>query len=78
MELTENKSFVKYATQTMHCLRKTLLPYEHEWTCPSCGYDVKKRQNEPTKIQRKEISFISRLRYAEKNYMFLYRCVDDI
>ena len=27
-----------------HCNRNSLLPYEYEWTCFSCGYNVNKRK----------------------------------
>ena len=37
MELTEDEIIQRYAKQCKHCLRRTLLPYEYEWTCFSCG-----------------------------------------
>ena len=49
----------------LHCLRNILLPYEYELTCLSSGYNVIKRKNELSKIQRKRINFINRLKYAE-------------
>ena len=58
MELTEEQIFDKYRKQCMHCLRNTLLPYENEWRCLSCGYDVIKRENELSKIRRKKNKFI--------------------
>ena len=33
-----------------HCNRNTLLPYEYEHSCFSCGYNVNKRKNELSKI----------------------------
>ena len=65
MELTEDEIVEKYAKNCGHCNRKTLLPYEYEWTCFSCGYNVNKRKHEFSKIQRKKIIFINRLKYAE-------------
>ena len=56
------KFFLKYAKQCGNCSRNMLLPYEHEWSCVSCGYNVIKRKNELTKIQRKKINFINRLK----------------
>ena len=47
-----------------HCNRNTLLPYEYEWTCFSCGYNVNKRNNELSKIQREKINFIKRIKNA--------------
>ena len=43
MELTEDQKIGKYAKQCGHCKRNTLLVYEHEFTCISCGYDVVKK-----------------------------------
>ena len=65
MELTEDKIIQKYGKFCGHCKRNTLLPYEYEYTCFSCGYNVNKRKHELSKIQRKKINFINRLKYAE-------------
>ena len=65
MELTEDRIIEKYGKHCGHCNRNTLLPYEYEYTCFSCGYNVNKRKNELSKIQRKKINFINRLKYAE-------------
>ena len=40
MELSENEIKQKYAKQCGRCGQNTLLPYEHDWTCVSCGYNV--------------------------------------
>ena len=53
MESTEDQKIEKYAKQRKHCTRKTLLPYEYEFTCISCGHNVIKRKSELIKIQRK-------------------------
>ena len=74
MELTEDEIIQKYAKQCRHCNRNTLLPYEYEWTCISCNYVVSKRKNELSKIQRKKINFINRLKYAEVKIFSI--CVD--
>ena len=74
MELTEDEIIQKYAKNCGHCKRNSLLPYEYEWTCFSCGYNVHKRKNELSKIQRKKINFIIRLKYAEVKIFSI--CVD--
>ena len=76
MEMTEDQIFEKYAKNCGHCNRNTLLPYEYEWSCFSCYYVVSKRKNELSKIQRKKINFINRLKYAEVRIFFhMYRCI---
>ena len=65
MELTEDEIIKNYAKQCRHCNRNTLLPYEYERTCISCNYNVSKRKYELSKIQRKKINFINRLKYSE-------------
>ena len=65
MELTENEIIQKYAKRCGHCNRNTLLPFEYEFTCFPCGYNINKRKHELSKIQRKKINFINRLKYAE-------------
>ena len=74
MELTEDEIIQKYAKNCGHCNRNTLLPYEYEWSCFSCNYVVSKRKNELSKIQRKKINFINRLKYAEVKIFSI--CVD--
>ena len=66
MKLTEDEIIQKYAKQSLHCSRNTLLPYEYEWTCIICGYILIKRKQEFSKIQREKIKFIKRLEYAEQ------------
>ena len=75
MELTDDEIIQKYAKRCGHCNRKTLLPYEYEHTCISCGYNVIKRKHQLSKIQRKKINFINRLKYAEQNILHLYRSI---
>ena len=55
MELTEDEIIQKCGKCCGHCNRNTLLPYEYEWTCFSCGYNVNKRKYELSKIQRKKL-----------------------
>ena len=74
MELTEDEIIEKYAKKCLHCNRNTLLPYEYEFTGLSCGYNVIKRKHELSKIQRKKINFINRLKYAEQK--IFCNCID--
>ena len=57
MELTADEIIQKYAKHCGHCNQNTLLPYEYEFTCFSCGYNVIKRKHELSKIQRKKLIF---------------------
>ena len=54
MELTEDEIVEKYGKKCGHCNRNTLLPYEFEYICFSCGHNVIKRKLELTKTQRKK------------------------
>ena len=74
MELTEDEIIQKNAKRCGHCNRNTILPYEYEFTCIACGYNVSKRKHELSKIQRKKINFINRLKYAEDKIFSI--CVD--
>ena len=74
MELTEDEIIQKMQKKCLHCNRNTLLPYEFEFTCIACGYKVNKRKHELSKIQRKKINFINRLKYAEVKIFSI--CVD--
>ena len=65
MDLSEDKIIENYAKHCGHCNRNTLLPYECDWTCFSCGYNLFNRKNELSKKQRKKINFMNRLNYAE-------------
>ena len=73
MELTEDEVIEKYSKRCGHCNRNTLLPYEYQWTCFSCGYIVTKQKHELSKKQRKK-SFINRLKCAEVKIFSI--CVD--
>ena len=66
MKLHEDRIFKKYAKNCGHCNQNTLLPYEYEWTCFSCGYNVNKRKHELSRIQRKKINFINKIKHADK------------
>ena len=60
--MSEDEIIEKYGKNCGHFNRNTLLPYEYEFTCLSCGYNVIKRKHELSKIQRKKINFINRLK----------------
>ena len=74
MDLTEDEIIQKYAKQCRHCSRNTLLPYEYEWTCFSCGYNVNKCKDALSKIQRTKYNSINRLKYAEHKIFCI--CID--
>ena len=74
MVLTEDEIIQKYAKRCGHCNRNTLLPYEYEFICIACGYNVTKRKHDLSKIQRKKINFINRLKYAEVKIFCI--CID--
>ena len=74
VELTENEITEKYGQHRGHCNRDTLLPYEYEFTGVSGGFNLIKRKHELSKIQRKKINFINRLKHAEHKMFCI--CVD--
>ena len=57
MELTEDEIIQKYAKNCGHCKRNCLLPYEYEFTCLSCGYNVKKKKTSTLKNTKKKNYF---------------------
>ena len=71
MEQTEDENIQKYVKKCLQCLRNTLLLYKCEFTSISCGYNLIKRKNELSKVQRKRINFIIRLKCAKKNFVFV-------
>ena len=74
MELTEDEIIQKYAKRCGHCNRNISLPYEYEFTCFSCGFNVNKCKNELSKIERKKSNFINRLKYGEIKIFSI--CID--
>ena len=74
MELTEVEIIPKYGKRCGHCNRNTLLPYEFEFICFSCGYKLNKCKHELSKLQRKKINLINRLKYAERKIFSI--CID--
>ena len=74
MELVEDQRIESYANRCLYCTRNTLLPYEYEWTCVACGYNVVRRNNELRESQRKTMNPMNRLKYAENKIICL--CID--
>ena len=72
MDLTEDQKIEKYVKKRMHCTRNTLLPYEYEYTCFTCGYNVIKWKNELSKISRKKLNFMNRSKYAQHKTFCLW------
>ena len=76
MELTENEIIQKYGKQCGHLSRNILLPYEDEFTCFSCGYNVIKRKRELSKIQRNINKFHQSLEKCRtQNILHMWRCI---
>ena len=65
MQLAEDEIFEKSGQKCGNCNRNTLLPHEYVWTCISCGYDLIKRKRELSKMQRRKINLIIRIKHAE-------------
>ena len=61
MELTEDEIIQKYVQHSGHCNRNTLQPYQNEFTCFSCGYNLIKRKHKLSEIQQKRINLINRI-----------------
>ena len=74
MILSEEEIIQKYAKNYSHCNRNTLLPYEYEYTCFLCGFNINKRKHELSKIQRKKINFVNRLKFSEQKVFCI--CID--
>ena len=68
MELSGDEIFKNYGKHCVHCNRKTILPYEYELNCVSCGYNVIKQKNELSKLQRKRINFSHRLKMQNTKF----------
>ena len=58
MELRENESYTNFAKFCGNCNRNTLLPYEDEWTCTSCRFNLIKRKHEFSKVQGKKSKLV--------------------
>ena len=75
MNLSEDQIIEKYAKKCGPCLRNTLLPYESELSCVSCGYKVIKRKHELIKKQLKK-KFCQSIKICQtQNFLFLCRYI---
>ena len=54
MELIEDEIIQKFGKKCGHCNRNTLLAYEYEGTCFSCGYNVNKRKMNSQRFNEKK------------------------
>ena len=75
MEITEDEIIQKYGQNCRHCNRNTLLPYEYEYTCFSCGYNVIKRKHELSKVKRKKNTFYKQIEICRVKNLLDF-CVD--
>ena len=76
MELTEDEIIKKHGTLCKRCSQIMLLLYEYEWICFGCGYDVIEQKNELSKVSRRKINNIIRLKYDEHEIICIfYRCI---
>ena len=48
MILTEDQILQKYSKQCPSCDRNGLLPYQYEWSCYFCNYNIIKQKHELT------------------------------
>ena len=79
MELTEDEIIQKLGKYCGHCNRNTLLPYEYEFTWFSCGFNVNKRKNELSKVQRKKINFYQQIKICRSQKFFhMRRCIKNL
>ena len=54
MELTQDEDLEKYGKQCGHCNQNNLQPYEYDYSCVVCGYNVFKRKHEFSKKRKKK------------------------
>ena len=76
MDLTEDEIIQKHGKNCGHCNRNTLLPYEYEFTCVSCGSNVNKRKNDLSRNQRKKNKFYEPIKICRSQNIFhMCRCI---
>ena len=76
MELTENEIIENYAEHCRHCNRNTLLPYEYELTCFSCGYNVRKTEGRTIKNLKTKNNFYQSIEICRtQNFLHMCRCI---
>ena len=74
MQLPEDKIIQKNSKHCGHCNQNTLLSYENEFKCFSCGYNVIKENMNSLKYKEKQTNFINGVKYAEVKIFCI--CVD--
>ena len=76
MSLSEDEIIQKYGKRCGHCNQNSLLPYEYEFTCFSCGYNVNKPKHELSKRQRKKNKFYYSIQICKSQNIFhMCRCI---
>ena len=76
MNLSEDEIIKTYSKHCGHCNQNTLLPYQYEWTCVSCGFNLTKRKHELSKIQRKKNKFYQSIEICRtQNILHMCRCI---
>ena len=78
MQLSEDETIENYDEKIGHCNENTLVPYDYEFTCFSCRYNVLKRKHELSKTKRKKLNYINRLKYAELKLFCIFVDIYDI
>ena len=70
--MSEDETIEKHGKHCGYCLRNTLLTYEYEFTCVSCGYNIIKRKHELSEIQwkKKQNSQKDQSMLSQKNKVF--------
>ena len=43
MRITEDQNIEMYGKLCMHCMPNLFLPYEQEWSCAACGFNIAKK-----------------------------------
>ena len=64
--MSEDEIIERYVKKCGPCNQNTLLPYSYEWTCISCGFNLIKGKHELSKIHRKKLNFVQRIKFAEQ------------
>ena len=57
MELTQDEIIQKYSKLCPSCGRNAMLPYQYEFTCLPCGYNIKKLKINYLKFNEKDKHF---------------------
>ena len=71
MELTEDQIIEKNWKIFRYCKRKTLPPYEYEFSCLSCEFN-KTKKHELSKFQRKKNKFHKSIKICRTNFFCIF------